>query len=93
MDGLDLRKSVTVIPTWDATLAHVSPCLAVMLRLQAAMTCWEKLRAKSKKLLVKSVATIITMGQGHKLVRGVQDYSSKNTWWTTMISGRDCFII
>jgi hypothetical protein len=57
---LDLRNWVTVIPAWDARVAHVSPCLAVMVKVQAAMTCWEKPRAKSKKPLVNDVATIVT---------------------------------
>jgi hypothetical protein len=57
---LDLRNCVTEIPAWDARVAHVSPCLAVMVRVQAAITCWEKLKAKSRKLLVNEAATILT---------------------------------
>jgi len=58
-EGFDRRKSVTVIPAAEAIVAHVSPCLAVTVRVQAAAAWCEKPRAKSKRLLVSNEATMV----------------------------------
>jgi hypothetical protein len=51
-----------VIPAWAAKVAHVSPDLAVTLRVQAAAAWWVKPNAKSTRLLVNDRATIVILG-------------------------------
>jgi hypothetical protein len=51
-----------VIPAWAARVAHVSPDLAVTLRVHAAAAWLVKPNAKSKRLLATDRATMVTSG-------------------------------